>query len=304
MSSILKKAFTLIELLVVIAIIGILSGLIIVGMNGMTRQASIAKSQVFNNSLRNSLMGNVSLDMPLDGSGEDIWSHNAATAVGTPAAQTSSDCVQNTCYNFGGAAAFLIADDNSATKALYKVTDKMTAMIWVKGAAQASKGVFAHWGAAGQREWEIMSGATNGYLEVRMSADGTTTNTKDLTTTSAAPFDGNWHLVGFTMTSGAALGVVLYVDGVSASAGSTDNVITSFVDTGTSAIGVGCEPATPTTCTNYFTGLLDSARFYSAAIPTSQIKELYFAGLNNLFAKGQITAQEYSERISSVGINN
>jgi prepilin-type N-terminal cleavage/methylation domain-containing protein len=51
-------AFTLIELLVVIAIIGILSGLIVVTMNGVTQKANIAKAQVFSNSLRNALMLN------------------------------------------------------------------------------------------------------------------------------------------------------------------------------------------------------------------------------------------------------
>ena len=58
MNKLLKTAFTLIELLVVIAIIGILSGLIVVSMSGVTEKANIAKSQVFSNSLRNSLMIN------------------------------------------------------------------------------------------------------------------------------------------------------------------------------------------------------------------------------------------------------
>jgi prepilin-type N-terminal cleavage/methylation domain-containing protein len=39
----LKKAFTLIELLVVIAIVGILSGFVVVQMNGATRAANDAK---------------------------------------------------------------------------------------------------------------------------------------------------------------------------------------------------------------------------------------------------------------------
>jgi prepilin-type N-terminal cleavage/methylation domain-containing protein len=301
MSSILKKAFTLIELLVVIAIIGILSGLIIVGMNGMTRQASIAKSQIFNNSLRNSLMNNVAADIPLDGSAEDIWNHNTSiTTIATPTAQANSNCIQNTCYSFDGTGAFLLADN-----AKYVVTNQMTAMVWVKGASQASKAVFSHWGASGQREWAILSGASNGYLEVIISDDGIA-STKDRTSTSAAPFDGNWHLVGFTLAAGTTGNLTLYVDGVSAAAGGTDGTITAIDDTTTSALALACTPSAATTCTagTYFTGLLDSARFYDVVIPTSQIKELYFAGLNNLFAKGQITTQEYAERIISVGINN
>ena len=52
MNKFIKQAFTLIELLVVIAIIGILSGLIVVSMSGVTQKATIAKAQVFSNSLR------------------------------------------------------------------------------------------------------------------------------------------------------------------------------------------------------------------------------------------------------------
>jgi prepilin-type N-terminal cleavage/methylation domain-containing protein len=63
------SAFTLIELLVVIAIIGILSALIIVGMSSTTQKATIAKAQVFSNSLRNSLMNNLISEWKFNGSG-------------------------------------------------------------------------------------------------------------------------------------------------------------------------------------------------------------------------------------------
>ncbi|MFA5013447.1 MAG: type II secretion system protein, partial [Candidatus Paceibacterota bacterium] len=77
----LFRAFTLIELLVVIAIIGILSALIIVGMNSTTQKATIAKAQVFSNSLRNSLMGNLisewkfdQVNVPAANQTPDSWS--------------------------------------------------------------------------------------------------------------------------------------------------------------------------------------------------------------------------------------
>jgi len=77
MNKLLKQAFTLIELLVVIAIIGILSGLIVVSMGNMNQKATIAKAQVFSNSLRNSLMANIVSEWKMDeGSGatvNDTW---------------------------------------------------------------------------------------------------------------------------------------------------------------------------------------------------------------------------------------
>jgi len=66
MHKIFRQAFTLIELLVVIAIIGILSGLIIVSMNGITNSATVAKAQVFSNSLRNALMMNLVSEWKFD----------------------------------------------------------------------------------------------------------------------------------------------------------------------------------------------------------------------------------------------
>ena len=61
-----RTAFTLIELLVVIAIIGILSGLIIVSVSGAAQKATIAKAQIFSNSLRNSLMMNMVAEFKLE----------------------------------------------------------------------------------------------------------------------------------------------------------------------------------------------------------------------------------------------
>ena len=70
-----KKAFTLIELLVVIAVIGILSGLIVVSMGGITTKANIAKLQVFSNSIKNSLMSDFVAEYRLDGNMTDTWSN-------------------------------------------------------------------------------------------------------------------------------------------------------------------------------------------------------------------------------------
>jgi hypothetical protein len=47
----------------------------------------------------------------------------------------------------------------------------------------------------------------------------------------------------------------------------------------------------------YFNGLIDEVRVYSAAIPTSQIEQNYFVGLNRFLVNNQINNQEYSERL-------
>jgi general secretion pathway protein G len=51
-----KRAFTLIELLVVIAIIGILSGIIIVNLNGATNAANDAKKKADMGSIKRAIV--------------------------------------------------------------------------------------------------------------------------------------------------------------------------------------------------------------------------------------------------------
>jgi len=302
----LKKAFTLIELLVVIAIIGILSGLIVVAMGGLTRQATIAKSQIFNNSLRNSLLGNLVADITLDATYNDTWNNNTGTAGGTPSAQASTNCVQNTCYSFNGGVGgsgttdYITWPDISA----YTLGTQMTAMVWVKGNTQAGKIPFAHWDATGtgtlRGEWEIMGGA-GGALRVIVSNDGTAaTLVKDYITTNTAVFDGNWHLVGFTFAPGTTTGTLtLYIDGVAAGVTKTIDANVPSIYTSSAVLSMACS-VTGASCTagTYFAGLLDSGRVYNATIPSGQIKELYYAGLTSLFNEGKISSQEYAQRIA------
>ena len=307
-----KKGFTLIELLVVIAIIGILSGLIVVAMGGLTQKASVAKVQTFNNSLRNALLGNLAGDWTLDSTYADTWSNNAGTGVGaTLATQVSTNCVQNTCYSFNGGVGGSATTDSviSADISNYTITGGMTAMVWEKGNTQSGKVVFAHWDTVNtgttRGEWEIMSGAT-GFLRVVISNDGTaTTLAKDYSSTSAVAFDGNWHLVGFTFTNGATTGTLtLYVDGVAVATTSAVNGNVPTIYTSTSAVSLACNVTSGAANTaTAFAGLIDSARLYTAAIPTSQIKELYYSGLANLFARGQMPKEEYAQRTSEISLN-
>ncbi|MDD2470126.1 MAG: LamG domain-containing protein, partial [Bacilli bacterium] len=49
----------------------------------------------------------------------------------------------------------------------------------------------------------------------------------------------------------------------------------------------------------YWKGLLDDVRIYSAALSSAQIKQQYIAGLDSLLAKGSISEEEYEQ-----GLNN
>jgi hypothetical protein len=53
----------------------------------------------------------------------------------------------------------------------------------------------------------------------------------------------------------------------------------------------------------YFNGSIDNIRIYNETIPTSEIRNHYYAGLNSLLVRGSMTAQEYKEIIESAGLS-
>ena len=127
-----KLAFTLIELLVVIAVIGILSGLIVVSMSGTSQKATIAKAQIFSNSLRNSLMSDMVSQWKFDeASGTtayDFWGGNNATLSGTVLPQiTTAGCVYGNCLYLDGANSYLSVANVNNLK-----FSTGTASIWFK----------------------------------------------------------------------------------------------------------------------------------------------------------------------------
>jgi prepilin-type N-terminal cleavage/methylation domain-containing protein len=299
-----RKAFTLIELLVVIAIIGILSGLIIVSMSGSTAKARVAKTQVYNNTLRTALMGNFEGEWSLDATPNDTWNNVTGTASGTPTSAT--DCAMNTCYTFNGSSQYITTPN---TGSQYNIgTSGMTAMVWVKGASQVGKTFFANWdtNATYKEAWKIYSAANGTSLRVALADTTTQTNQKDYSAAAAGvALDSTWHLVGFTWSGGGGT-LTLYIDGVALADGTltknTDLAVANIAANAAGCISIACDMAN-NAAANYFTGSIDDPRLFNAAIPTSQIKELYYAGLNNLFASGKISAEEYSQKISDIGLN-
>jgi type II secretory pathway pseudopilin PulG len=275
----------------VIAIIGILSGLIVVSMNGVTDKATAAKAQVFSSSLRNALMLNLVAEYKLDGSADDFWGGKNGTLHGTTT--ITSDCPQGSCLSFNGISSYINVPDD----AIFNFGSKMTAMVWVKASAQSNGAVLSQYNnLITKRSWYIFSSTTAPYnqLGVTISDDGTLNSGHSKSYfTNKIVFDNKWHYIGFTFNSGL---LKLYIDGEEATTTkSSDDAITSIYNSDVD-LGIGCTVCSGTEGT-YFVGAIDEVRLFNSSVPTSQIKEQYYAGLNSLLASGNISSAEYQSRL-------
>ncbi|MDD4531684.1 MAG: prepilin-type N-terminal cleavage/methylation domain-containing protein [Candidatus Pacebacteria bacterium] len=302
MNKLFKTAFTLIELLVVIAIIGILSGLVIVTMSGVTAKANIAKSQVFSNSLRNALMLNLVSEWKMDeGSGSstvDSWSSGnngflvnfASVAVGygdtnNDGWMSSLGCVSGSCLKFYGSNDYI----SLGSKNNLDYLQFLTVEAWVKPLAYNSYGRIVSNQVWSSGTWALMNSGTTGIIQFGISNQND--NRITINSISQVPLNQWSHIVG--TWDGSTMKI--FINGIKESEGlqtgyiSSSNVIT---------IGAGNLGGSP------FAGVIDNIRAYNSAVPASRIKEQYYAGLNSLFINGGITKEEYLSRINNYASDN
>jgi prepilin-type N-terminal cleavage/methylation domain-containing protein len=304
MNQLIKKAFTLIELLVVIAIIGILSGLIIVTMNGATQKATVAKSQVFSNSLRSSLMANLISEWKFDelttavqgSSIQDTWSGGntgtlSTNSDGLDKIKTGSNCVSGNCLSFDGTDDYVYVSGSDSTSSNLAITGAITLSAWVKFNNTSTSQFIIGRGLA------FASNGNYGYALTRLNSTSKirfetySTTAGDWLASTSTFNDNNWHYVVGTWDGTInAAGKKIYIDGTLDSQGTS---LISVIGQPSYEFRVGKDGAG-----NYkFNGLIDDVRIYNTAIPTSQIKEQYYAGLNKLLINGSITKEEYALRI-------
>lgn len=308
MKKLIKQAFTLIELLVVIAIIGILSSLIVVSMSGIAQKANIAKSQIFSNSLKNSLLLNLVSEWRLDentgGTTSDSWSGGSTGTLVGPThlpTWTNSDCVDGSCLQFDGIDDYVNFGNKSSLS--MKLGDA-TVSFWVKFNNDT----------APQRESLIVCGGVGsgvgygGYWIARWSgtgqlwgtfSDGSATYLSDNLSSSTSLKGNTWYNIVVVYTRASS--VQAYINGakqtgyslaISAQPGSVQNWMN--FEAGSYDVG---------TSLHHLVGKMDDIHIYNAATTISQIKEQYYIGLNNLLINGGIDSKEYLSRINQMAIN-
>jgi prepilin-type N-terminal cleavage/methylation domain-containing protein len=288
MNKLIKQAFTLIELLVVIAIIGILSGLIIVSMSGVNNKATIAKSQVFSNSLRNSLMLNLVSEWKFDElttvvttTGiQDSWGGaNNGTyypIAGDTTEKLSSDCVSGKCLYFDGVDDYIDLGSSSSLK-----NNKITYDLWINPYSwlcplTGSASHFIYWNSDGIGI-TLSTNSISGWVHA-----GGARRTVSATIDSLQ----EWYNVVLTYDGFV---VKLYINGIQQN--SFPYVSTTITYGGNLYIG-------RTGSLNFtYKGYIDNIRIYNSEISSSQIKEHYYSGLNTLLSNGAINSSEYYSKI-------
>jgi len=286
-------AFTLIELLVVITIIGILSGLIIVTMGGVTEKANIAKAKIFSNSLRNALMINLVSEWKFDGTAVDgglvtsndildWWGgHNCSISGVAPMVKTGNNCVSGSCIYFNRDSDGYLACGNLGSYSSFTVN------FWAKKDGgyncflAGNKATFVN----GFHFW------ANGNTVLTRVGNGTTG--VDMTSTFIP--GTSWNNITFVIDRSLNL-QKLYLNGVFVNSLSIAS-LTGNTSIDNFVIGYSQGNSAPY---NEFKGFIDEVRFYSSAMPTSQIKEQYYSGLNSLFASGSISLNEYEDNLKKL----
>lgn len=299
----IKQAFTLIELLVVIAIIGILSGLIVVSMNGITQKAAIAKSQAFSSSLKNALAMNLVSEWKFDDasgtSTVDSWNggnNGTLTNFANTTAEygdsnssgwmSSDNCLSGTCLKFDGVDDHVDLGSNSNLKPV-----AFTATAWIKSSDAGSNALLT-WNIAGSPP--ALGPWSGNRLIIYMGGN----NLRNFSSANVA--DNNWHFVTFVVPGNGQTDISnskAYVDG-------KELTVESTITTGTqSSKGNFYINGDPNGSWQY-AGLVDGVSIYNAVIPTSQIKEQYFSGLNSLLSHGNISMEEYNQRVQLFSLND
>jgi prepilin-type N-terminal cleavage/methylation domain-containing protein len=299
-----QKAFTLVEILVVITVIGLLSSIIFAITSGTREQGRIAKGLYLSQHLHNSLGSYVAGIWNLDeGSGTTTndtsgWGNNG-TLVNSPTWRCAS---VDTDYTPSAQGCSLEFDgiNNRVDIGTGRAGETGTVLFWFKAnpsATQDYSGIvvqangFGHtdqnWGFAtsrGEDTYTVLfrSNITLGQYEWT-----------NRTVKSSVPVD-EWHMFGATW----------YYDtdeGYTYAATIYDGTRNNFTKQGHSgSIGIQRPVRIGGYTDRKVSGLIDEVRIYATAFTSSQIESRYYAGLDKLLVKGQITQKEYQERTKNI----
>jgi hypothetical protein len=196
------------------------------------------------------------------------WGSNHGTAVGTPDLKDGTSCITGKCLSFNGSTDYV---------------DCGNLGIPINGPATISGWFYFRDLTTDQGLYSILFRGNWGSTYV----------THNSTYFPGVVFVVNtWYNIALTY-SGDTSTAKLIVNSTSYNANTqgAPNAIVALTD-----FHIGRE-------SSFFNGLIDDVRIYNSVIPTSQIQQNYFAGLNKLFAKRVIKISEYQNRLTELKLN-
>lgn len=294
----LIQAFTLIEVLAVIAIVGILSGLTIVSFGGVTQKAVLIRSLAFSDSLRDSLLMSIVLQLKFDeGTGQtakDTWGTNDftlgndVTVEAVDPTWVSDDCVSGSCLNFSkNSGQFLKGSANLQLD----FRSGVTLETFIKPASITENGAAIFCAGSGSPSYNefALYFRSDGGLDYFL-ADGSVYAYNDYM--ADLGLIGSWHHLVYTYNY-TTNSVIAYLDAnvlppTDAYYSTTKEQLLNYPITIGSYV---------TKDGNFFDGKIDTTRFYKSVLSLSKVRENYYFGLNKLLASSGISAREYFEKI-------
>ena len=281
-----NKSFTLIELLVVIVIIGILAGVIMISTSSSIDKASIARGRVFSSSVQSDLLSNLISEYTFDEEEgiyptqiKDNWGNNNGTAYGNPQL-LNSNCINGKCLKFDGDGDYIDLGNNNDLN----VTKNMTISLWINLLN------FGHNPYLISKRSDITQGYNifmSGEKGINIIDGAGTTIYSDLSIENE-----KWKNIVFSIDSSGAK-YRAYVDGV---IGNEKNITTFSGNDINVYIGQRVNGAV----SHYPKGTFDEVRIYNAALSSAQIKQNYIAGLDSLLSNGNISKEDYNNRINEL----
>jgi len=288
-----QKSFTLIELLVVIVIIGILAGVITISTSSSIDKANIAKSKVFEESVQNNLAAN--MVSAWDGDHvtkstawllDDKWGNNngtfydgALTTCSTTACpQIITDSQMGNVLSFDGVNDYIDCGSNG----LNISGNKMTMTAWFNPKTlDGNDYILSKYDSGLSSSYGM--GAT-GYNNLKYYVITTSSGDYSKTPSYSVPVN-KWSFFAVTYNGSA---IVSYVNGILiASDPMSGNIATT-----TATVKIG-------RISSYYTsGLINDVRIYDATLSSFQIKQNYIAGLDSLLSDGNISKEDYNQRIN------
>jgi hypothetical protein len=229
-------------------------------------------------------MGNRVSEWKFDEGAGTTTADTVGTNTGTllpalgPVWKTGSDCVSGGCLYFDGSDDYVSVGNDASLD----IANEITIEAWAKPT-----------GIGNPTQFNMITGRGYYYLNYYDSGIFSVSITdldsvqRVAVSSNSYPLNYWYHVVGVYRNNQT----YIYVNGVQRP--------------GPSGNGIKLAPSSPCQVGNYssgypFNGFIDEVRIYNAALTSSAIREQYLAGLDKLLTGGQITTEDYRQRLAEL----